>query len=79
MFFVLTVFSNKRKPYKKISGAYTSEIDRSLSDFDRSHVLLSDQLSEIKKHKQIFCFRDNSCSVIKKKSLWNFSDNKSSL
>ena len=62
----------KKNNYRKISGAYISELDKYLTNFDQNHTWLAMQLAEFTKHKRIFYLRDNSLSIVKEKALWDF-------
>lgn len=58
--------------YKKATEAYISEIDKCFADFDKKHAWSATQLSEVAKHKRIFCLRDGYTYAIKEKVFWNF-------
>lgn len=62
----------KKNHYQKSSGAYISEIDQCLANFNQNHAWSATQLAEITKHKRIFHLRNTPCSAIRIKSLWDF-------
>ena len=62
----------KKNNYKKTNGAYVSEIDKHLADFDNNHTWSATQLSEVTKYERIFRLRDDHSSAIKEKMSWDF-------
>ena len=62
----------KKNNYRKASGAYISEIDKRLADFDQNNAWSATQLAEIIKYKRIFHLRNNPSPTIKGKILWDF-------
>lgn len=61
-----------KKKNSQHHSAFVSKIDKSLSEFDRTHELSETQITEIKKYKHIFKLRSNATQLRKEKSIWDF-------
>lgn len=62
----------KKNNYQKTSGAYISEIDKRLADFNQNHAWSATQVAEIKKYKRIFHLQNTPSTSVKRKTLWDF-------
>lgn len=66
------MFINKKK--NRFPGAYISEIDKCLTEFDRTHAWSKRQKVEIEKYQHIFKQRDHPLQPESKKSIWDFEE-----
>ncbi|WP_100622934.1 CBU_0585 family protein [Candidatus Coxiella mudrowiae] len=62
----------KKNNYQKTLGAYISEIDKRLIDFNQNHAWSATQVAEIKKYKRIFHLQNTRSPSVKRKTLWDF-------
>ena len=64
------MFIKKKKP--RYHGAFISEIDKRLAEFDRTHDWSETQVAERKKHESIFKLRSEPIEPQKEKAIWDF-------
>ena len=66
------MFNFMKKKNPQYRGAFISEIDKRLAEFDRTHDLSETQAAERKKYERIFKLRSEAIQPKKEKSIWDF-------
>lgn len=61
-----------KKRNSRYRGAFISEIDKRLAEFDRTHDWSETQDAERKKYERIFKLRSKAIQSRKEKSIWDF-------
>lgn len=61
-----------KKANSQYRGAFISEIDKRLAEFDRTHARSETQTAERKKYERIFKLRSEAIKPKKEKAIWNF-------